>query len=618
MTPAPPAPRQRAYRPEVDGLRTLAVMAVMLFHTGWGAMRGGYLGVDLFFVISGFLITGIVAADLSGGRFSLRRFYLRRARRILPALLAMQLLVLPVALWLLLPDDLENFGESLVASTLSANNLLLWWTADYFSLDAQFRPLVHTWSLGVEEQFYALIPLALLIAYRFGRGKGLGALLAVLSLIGLGAMAWLRGSDDLANFYLLPSRLWELGLGGLAALWADALRQRIGARAGAVLGWTGLVFALIPLAWFGPELQLPGWPSLIPALGAALLLVFAESGRGAGALLGRRWLARPGLVSYSAYLWYQPLFAFWRLVHLQEPGPWTMTMLIPLVWLLAWASWRWIEQPCRDPARVPRSRLLALLVVGMVLSLAAGLALYATSGLRARWPELAERDAPIGARLNAIYVEGPRRFAELPLDPAQKSRNVLVIGNSMARDAINMGLASGRLEGLNISYVENYSCDAQRPEVLNRARAAAVVIVSTIVRPGDVPCAAEMLAALRRAGIGQAVVIGPRNFGYSNTAAMLVPPEDRQTLRVKPLAESVTANAAARRVLPQGAYVDVLALLDDGSGTVPVFAPAARFISQDRLHLTRAGARLVGTLVFAQPALATRLPPARSVVGMSR
>lgn len=608
MTPAPPALRQRPHRPEVDGLRTLAVMAVMLFHTGWGAMRGGYLGVDLFFVISGFLITGIVAADLAGGAFSLRRFYLRRARRILPALLAVQLLVLPVALWLLLPDDLENFGESLVATTLSANNLLLWWTADYFALDTQFRPLVHTWSLGVEEQFYALVPLALLIAYRLGRNRGLGVVMALLGLVGLGSMAWLRGTNDLANFYLLPSRLWELGLGGLAALWADALRQRIGARGGAVLAWAGLALALAPLGWFGPELHLPGWPSLVPALGAALLLVFAESGRGAGALLGWRWLALPGLASYSAYLWYQPLFAFWRLAHLQEPGPWAMAVLIPPVWLLAWLTWRWIEQPCRDRARVPTVRLLALLGTGMALSLAAGLALYATSGLRARWPELAEHDPLFGARQNAIYVEGPRRFADLPLDPARKSHNVLVIGNSMARDAINMGLASGRLAGMQISYVENYSCDAQRPKVLARARAAALVIVSTIVRPGDVPCAVQMLGDLRRAGIGQAVVIGPRNFGYSNAAVMLVPPEDRQTLRVTPLAESTAANTAARRALPQDAYIDVLALLDDGTGAVPVFTPDARFISHDRLHLTRAGAELVGRRVYAQPAIAGRLP----------
>ena len=330
--------------------------------------------------------------------------------------------------------------------------------------------------------------------------------------------------------------------------------------------------------------------------------------RGAGALLGWRWLSRPGLASYSAYLWYQPLFAFWRLIHLQEPGPWAMVLLIPLVWLMAWASWRWIEQPCRDPVRIPTPRLLALLGMGMALSLAAGLALYATSGLRARWPELAERDSLIGARQNALFVEGPRRFADVPLDPARKSRNVLVIGNSMARDALNKGLASGRLDGMNTSYVEDYSCEAQRPEVLARARAAAVVILSTIVRPGDVPCAAHMLAQLRRDGIGQAVVIGPRNFGYSNTAVMLVPPENRQTLRVKPLAESVMANQAARQAIPGDAFIDVLALMDDGSGTVPIFTPDARFISQDRLHLTRAGSRLVGTLVFAQPAIAGRLP----------
>lgn len=327
--PARPAP----YRPEVDGLRAVAVLAAIPFHTGSPAFAAGYLGVDLFFVISGYLITTILLRERAAGTFTLSHFYLRRIRRILPALLAVILLAaIPALLWLV-PDQLQNFGQSLTASALMGNNVLLWLTGGYWDVPARFKPLLHTWSLGVEEQFYLLgVPLMLLVLHRAGR-RGLGLALGLVVLASLAASLLVLPRSYDAAYLLLPFRAWELALGGLIALLP---RERVlAARAApwlAALGGVLIAAALAGLAGADPASLAP---LLLVCAGGALFIATADQSRGVGAWLALRPLVVVGLASFSAYLLHQPVFAYVRVLSLAEPPPALLFALVPAILLAA-------------------------------------------------------------------------------------------------------------------------------------------------------------------------------------------------------------------------------------------------------------------------------------------
>ena len=302
------------YRPEIDGLRALAVLAVMFFHAGFAFCPGGFTGVDVFFVISGYLITSLILVEMQRGSFSLLAFYKRRARRILPALFLVMLVCIPPAILLMPPDNLENFAQSLVATTAFANNILLWHTSGYFALSNDFKPLMHTWSLGVEEQFYLLYPLLLMAA---ARGKRMGLALLILSLCAgsLVLAQWLAARDWNAAFFLLPARAWELMVGALLALWlqwrpASAIEPLAVRNAAGTFGLLLILFTASPAYTFDDSV---GLDLALTVCGTALVIAYAGVDTFPGKLLASAPLRSAGLLSYSAYLWHQPLFAFARL-----------------------------------------------------------------------------------------------------------------------------------------------------------------------------------------------------------------------------------------------------------------------------------------------------------------
>jgi peptidoglycan/LPS O-acetylase OafA/YrhL len=206
------------YRPEIDGLRALAVLPVILFHAGFETFSGGFVGVDVFFVISGYLITTIILKELEQDDFSIARFYERRARRILPALFLVMFVCIPFAWLWLLPDDMQRFSQSLVAVSTFVSNLLFWQESGYFDTAAELKPLLHTWSLAVEEQYYVLFPLFLVLVWPFGK-RWILVLLALGAVLSLSLAEWGSFRRPAATFYLLPTRGWELLLGALIAFY---------------------------------------------------------------------------------------------------------------------------------------------------------------------------------------------------------------------------------------------------------------------------------------------------------------------------------------------------------------------------------------------------------------
>lgn len=365
------------YRPEIDGLRAIAVLSVILFHAGVPFCKGGYMGVDVFFVLSGYLITSLILAEKSKGSFSLTNFYDRRARRILPALVFILLACLPFAwLWMNLLER-SDFYKSLVAVGLFATNFLFWKETGYFFQSTQLIPLLHTWSLSLEEQFYLLFPLFLIWGWKQGLKK-LALLTLGLSLLSFGLCVWGSNAFPQANFYLLPSRLWELLVGALTALYfylglpaktAD-LRRRYQTKISA----GGLLLILYAVFFLNDEIAFPSAYTLIPTLGTALLILCAGPERGVGRILAHPALVQIGLISYSAYLWHHPLFAFARLSKSIAPeSVWPFLGLGLVALVLGFLTWKYVEQPFRNRHKVSTRFVfqfsgLSLILLVMVFS----------------------------------------------------------------------------------------------------------------------------------------------------------------------------------------------------------------------------------------------------------
>ncbi|MBD3678968.1 MAG: acyltransferase [Rhodobacteraceae bacterium] len=353
--------------------------AVIADHAGF-PLEGGHLGVDIFFVISGFLLTRIIMAELSDGRFSLLRFYERRARRILPALFFVVLACIPAAWVLMSPEELEAFGRSLIALVFFATNFLFWSEVDYFAPAATELPLIHTWSLAVEEQFYILYPVLLIYLWKSGsrnrQAFGIGVLLSCSLLASYALVAIFPESV----FYLLPYRAWELLAGSLIAilLVSRGADERPG-RSDQGLSALGLILILMSLTHAWPASFPKGSENIAVVAGTVLIIASGVSGTFVHWILSARLAVAIGLVSYSAYLWHQPIFAFARLATLELPGPRAMLGLILLTFALSWVSWHFIEQPARK--RLPLSAVVKASFLAGSTAVVFGLAVWSGDGL---------------------------------------------------------------------------------------------------------------------------------------------------------------------------------------------------------------------------------------------
>ncbi|MCK0171444.1 acyltransferase [Aliiroseovarius sp. S1123] len=334
------------YRPEIDGLRCVAVIPVILFHAGLPLFSGGYVGVDVFFVISGYLITSIILSDLEADRFSIRNFYERRARRILPALVFVLIFSLPFAYIWMLPGELIAFGKSLIATVFFGSNILFWRESDYFGAAAELKPLLHTWSLAVEEQFYLFFPP--IFAFLVRRRKMLLIPTMLVTILASLALAeWGARHAPSATFYLLPTRLWELLIGSLLAVYSVHSVRQVPKLLANSLSFVGLSLVMLAIFGFNSYTPMPSVWTLVPVVGTALILGFAHKQTWTARLLSMPPLVGIGLISYSAYLWHQPVLAFARIRLITEPDGILLIGILVLTFFLAWLSWRFVEQPFR-------------------------------------------------------------------------------------------------------------------------------------------------------------------------------------------------------------------------------------------------------------------------------
>ena len=432
-----------AYRPDIDGLRALSIILVVMFHLHVGFTRGGYIGVDVFFVISGFLITGLIVKEAQTSGFSFARFYERRIRRLFPALFAAFLATTFVSWWILFPVELESYGQQLASAIGFAANLFFYAGAGYFADDSAMQPLHHTWSLAVEEQFYLFFPVLLLPLLRL-HGSRLIGLIWVLAIASFAlSVYWMKQDNQEAAFYLLPARAWELLLGALIALnGVPALPNRHWRNGASLLG----VVAIIAAAGaFNKNVAFPGWSALVPCVGAALII---HAGRERDTWVYRAFSMRGivliGLASYSIYVWHQPLIVLWKSrfdIYLSVSD---RLILGALSLAIGFASWRFIERPFRYGTLLP-TRRAAFWGAGAVMAcgLAVAGALVMGQGFESRFPEEARRLATwkyafpetefSKARCFIGRAQADRpRVDDLCVQVKPGKKNVLLLGDSHA------------------------------------------------------------------------------------------------------------------------------------------------------------------------------------------
>ncbi len=366
------------YRSEIDGLRTIAVLSVILYHAqivvfGYDFFKGGFVGVDIFFVISGYLISRILLSELfEKGKISFLQFYERRARRILPILFTVFLVSFPLAYKYLLPSQIIEYAQSILSATFFGSNIFFYFNnTQYGAEDSLLQPFLHTWSLGVEEQFYILFPVVLLLAYKFAK-KHLVTIIAVLILISLTYADWLSTKNTQLNFFMLTSRLWELGIGSLLAFYElkyGRVKHELLNQTMPLLGLAMIAYAIV---FFNNQTPHPSVISLLPTLGTALIILYSVNTKDlVGKVLSWKPIVGVGLISYSMYLWHYPLFAFIRLADSNVSND-EKYLLILLTIALSIVSYFVIEKPFRNKQFLNIKKfsvaILALLVVVLTIN----------------------------------------------------------------------------------------------------------------------------------------------------------------------------------------------------------------------------------------------------------
>lgn len=483
-----------SYRPDIDGLRAIAVLSVLFFHSGIELFAGGFVGVDVFFVISGYLITTIIFREMRDGSFSFLGFYQRRVARIIPAALITMLLVVCLGFFLSPPDEFRSLGKDIIFSSVGAMNILLGRGVDYFAQDGNIQPLVHFWSLGVEEQFYVIWPVFLLFAVRFNL-KTILSISTLLLLLSLAASMWAVKASFNGSYYLLQYRAFELLIGCILAIvihagYLPAIKNTYQQM---VVSCAAVLMLLAPVFLLDANSRFPGFNALWPCIGAALLVAFPGKGL-LYKLLSFYPLVAIGLISYPLYLYHQPVLAFYaNNVASAQPGINFLVIILVCV-PASWVTWAYVEHPLRrlvKSASQIRMLVFCLLVFSVPAMAGAGYYIYSNGG----FPNRFQRLNPFAHEMIAARSDTFRsRFkGGFQVSPSSSGR-VLFLGDSTMQHyavpfAESLGLKSSEvdtitlggctlLKGVNFADIYTGSCDKLRPEVYELNKKWDTVVIS--------------------------------------------------------------------------------------------------------------------------------------------
>lgn len=572
-----------AFRKEINGLRAIAVIAVLLFHADY--LPKGYLGVDIFFVISGYLITRIITQQLNEGNFSLLHFYERRIRRIVPMLLLVSIIALSIGYFTFLPDDLENLSESVIASNLFANNILLLLTRGYWDIANTYKPLVHTWSLGVEEQFYLVFPLILmgLSKLRLSKNKTIVTLglLVILSI----ASNFIAQKNTF-HFYSPTSRFYQLAIGALLVFFKPIIQLSINKAITTISFCTILLMLVIPHPFS------PFTSSLIITFTTALFIHFYSQSLIVIAL-EQPPILFIGKISYSIYLWHQLVICYYKITVNDTITVASFVIIASLILLLSIATYYFVETPFRNRQSINTKLLVTTLCVTTCITITAATILYLKKGIVKNVPEI---DIYVNKpnNVNAYWQYNERVYKMDKPFANNGKRKLLVIGNSYARDFVNMLLENNYADSFDISFKTSFI----RPATKQRVQESDIIIAGN---PID-SLSLNRFCSTNHLDKSKILVVGTKNFGANNNLLFnTLSPSDRCSARVNVVATYLKNNISIKKEIGNN-YVNLLALLQNEKQQVPVFTPDCKMIAQDYKHLTKYGAKYLGSLLIRDSA----------------
>jgi len=623
------------YRPDIDGLRCIAVLAVVFFHAYPTILHGGFVGVDVFFVISGFLITRIILLEHYRGQFSFTNFYFRRIKRIFPALFCMLMACLALGYVLLLPEEYTQLGKHVAAGASYISNFVLWTESGYFDNSAATKPLLHLWSLSIEEQFYIIYPVLLFLIFRF-------KINVIISLLLLFAISFtcnigIHRVSDISVFYSPLARFWELLAGALASYIVNFSQTRLTTKTfiashllSHLCSLAGFVLIISSACYLNDGVIFPGYWALLPVIGSVLVILAGPNAVVNRILLSRKLLVWIGLISYPLYLWHWPLISFFRIIKMESVTASDYAGLIVIAFVLSVITFYLVEKPVRSARRVSKTSLTLLILMACCGCI--GFYIFISNGLTSRFDK--NTSALVDNFLNKENIEKEnsyvwdekRRIDLKPFDTSDKTK-VLVIGNSFSGDLINALSCSNFKNQIEIRSLTIYrGCgnllgDIDTSPYINEKKAAGLCSKSwSYKNPDYIPLIKKadviMIVSLWDAWEVDYLGLSLNNFQSITNAPIIVFGNKslgglrswirHRTHRETSLATSKTItvdnnvndfnNAILAQVGPDH-YFDIQGLICKDAVVCPVFNESQIPISLDGYHLTRAGAQFVGNLL---------------------
>ncbi|KAF2333139.1 acyltransferase family protein [Flavobacterium daemonense] len=592
----------KIYRVDIDGVRGVAVISVILFHLGF--LPNGYLGVDVFFVISGYLITGIVYNEVKENTFSILKFYERRIRRIIPLVLFTTLVAFILGICFMLPDDLENLAQSIFASNFSANNILMYITSsDYWAVKNDYKPLMHTWSLGIEEQFYLLYPI-LFFVFKNNKRKFILPVLIFLTLISL--ILFFITNDYSSKFYLLQYRFFELSFGGICAIYFENGKAKMnrfltGSKFLLYILLFAVVFILLSKNTDNNDVKV----IMITIFSAGILVLGEQHFQRDNFyknILCNKFLLGVGKISFSLYMWHQIIFAFARYTFIEEISVLWAVVLTSLVIVLSILTYYLIEQTFRDRKKIGTKKLLFFVGIFFAFTSISAFYVYAIGGVIKDVPELNLKKSDDINKFNFFdsnnnihiqYNEDIRNL-DKPFVTNNKIK-VLVIGNSFARDFTNILLESSFKNKVEISYYD-YNRKKPNREMINRFQEADFIFIAN-----DFLFTKYLFQELKldyKIDSNKIWIVGIKDFGNSNGIFYNKRNkiEDCKKYRTYMKKNILEYNDTMKKEWGNR-YIDLIKPVSDTQNRVLVFTPDCKFISQDTYHLTKFGVSFYSVLL---------------------
>lgn len=589
------------YRTDIDGLRAFAVLSVVLFHLGF--LPNGYLGVDIFFVISGFLITSIIYSKSEKNAFSIVDFYQRRIRRIIPLLLFTTTLALFIGIFLMLPDDLDNLAQSVFASNFSANNILMYLTSsDYWSVKNEYKPLMHTWSLGIEEQYYLIYPFIFLFL-QGDRVKYIKPLLLLLTIL---SFSFFIISDNSAQkFYLLHHRFFEFTVGGLAAI---QFKNK-------TFENNRLVQFLVPVCALVGILTI-GIPSegnnTLKVIGITLISTvlltagtsFSNYNNWYNRVFENRIAVWIGKISFSIYMMHQLILAFSRYAYLETITPFWAAILFLLTIAISALTYHLIENPLRNTEFLSFKKVLVILIPIFLLSSLSSFYIYSVGGIIKDYPELSiyretsQMERKLFRITTNIHIQYNEDVRQLDRDFEYSDKlKILVIGNSYGRDITNILLESYMFEDTEISYFDVSRANSDRSLGKRIQHADRIILVGYGLIDHEFISKIEAFNQLR-IDRNKIWVFGTKSFGTNNGIHYnsIHSNTDFSEYRTKIKPTVFESNQRMKEIWEER-FLDLMGPVTDKNGRVLVFTPEGKFISPDTAHLTKEGAKFYADLL---------------------